>query len=164
MLKDGGSGRVGQTGAYLKPTRGPGANEGTIYAVVGSSGFATFASGARHAAMHIQLIQLGSLVLDVDGNRLDARFVRETGAIDDAFTIVKGGLLIERVQIANGQATVAFKTLDGRTYRVECAPGFAPQVWNDVSGPIPGTGGVVQWTGPVPPGAARHFFRAVQSN
>jgi hypothetical protein len=162
MLKDGGSGRVGQTGAYLKPTRGPGANEGTIYSVVGSSGFATFPSGSRHAAMHVQLLQMGSLVLDIDGNRLDGRFVRETGAIDDAFTIVKGGLLVERLQIANGQATVAFKTLDGRSYRVECSSGVAPQTWADISGPIPGTGGVVQWTGPVPPGAARHFFRAVQ--
>jgi hypothetical protein len=30
------------------------------------------------------------MVLDVDGNQLDAKFLRETGAIADSFTIVKG--------------------------------------------------------------------------
>jgi hypothetical protein len=34
-------------------------------------------------------MQLGSLVLDIDGNRLDATFVRENGAVDDYFTILK---------------------------------------------------------------------------
>ena len=161
MLKDGGSGRPGQGGPYLKPTRGPGANQGAVYAVVGSSGFATFPTG-RHPVMHAQILQTGSLVLDIDGNRLDAKFLRETGAIEDSFTIVKGGLFIERIQIAGGQATAWFKTLAGRTYRVECAPDLGAGGWQDVSGPIPGTGAVVMWSGAVPAGAGKHFFRAVQ--
>ena len=37
-----------------------------------------------HSALHI-----GSLVLDVNGGRLDAKMIRETGAIDDYFSIVK---------------------------------------------------------------------------
>ena len=40
--------------------------------------------------MFISLDELGSLVLDIEGSRLDARFLRETGEIDDSFTILKG--------------------------------------------------------------------------
>jgi hypothetical protein len=162
MLKDGGSGRPGDTGPYLKPTRGPGAHEGSLYAVVGSSGFATFATGSRHVAMHTQLLQLGSLIIDIDGNRMDAWFLRETGAIEDRFTVVKGGLLLERLQMAGGAVTASFKTLPGRTYRVECSPGVDPPAWVNVSGPLAGTGAIVNWTGPAPPGAVRHFYRVVQ--
>jgi hypothetical protein len=32
---------------------------------------------------------LGSLVIDVDGDRLDARFLDDLGAVRDTFTIVK---------------------------------------------------------------------------
>jgi predicted phage tail protein len=40
--------------------------------------------------MFISLNNLGSMVLDVNGNSLDAKFVRENGAIADSFRIVKG--------------------------------------------------------------------------
>jgi cellulose 1,4-beta-cellobiosidase len=40
--------------------------------------------------MFISLNNLGSMVIDIDGNRLDAKFLRETGAIGDYFTIIKG--------------------------------------------------------------------------
>ncbi|MEO8348372.1 MAG: fibronectin type III domain-containing protein, partial [Acidobacteriota bacterium] len=89
MIKNGGSGRPAGTGAYAKPTGGLGAHEGAVYAVAGSSGQASGGT-LNHPAMFISLNQLGSMVLDVDGNRLDAKFLRETGAIDDSFTIVKG--------------------------------------------------------------------------
>jgi hypothetical protein len=39
--------------------------------------------------MYLSLLELGSLVLDVDGNRLDATFIDDTGAIRDTFTIEK---------------------------------------------------------------------------
>jgi hypothetical protein len=42
-----------------------------------------------HPAMFISLNNLGSLVLDIQGSRLDAKFIRETGATDDYFTIIK---------------------------------------------------------------------------
>ena len=89
MKKNGGDGRPGGSGAYTKPTRGPSAHEGAVYVVAGSSG-TTSGGPLNHPAMYTSLNQLGSLVLDVNGNRLDARFVRETGAIDDSFTIIKG--------------------------------------------------------------------------
>jgi hypothetical protein len=89
MVKDAGSGRPLGTGAYSKPTGGLGPHEGAVYAVAGSSGQASGGT-LNHPAMFISLNQLGSMVLDVDGNRLDAKFLRETGAIDDSFTILKG--------------------------------------------------------------------------
>jgi hypothetical protein len=38
---------------------------------------------------YLSLNQLGSLVLDIDGNRLDAKFLRSDGTIGDDFTILK---------------------------------------------------------------------------
>ena len=91
MKKDGGSGRADGTGAYNKPTLGPGANEGAVYAVAGSSG--QISGGTlNHPAMFISLNNLGSMVLDVNGNTLDAKFLRENGAVVDYFRIVKGAV------------------------------------------------------------------------
>ena len=89
MIKDSGSGRPSGTGAYSKPSSGIAPHEGAVYTVAGSSGQAS-GGALNHPAMFISLNQLGSMVLDVDGNRLDAKFLRETGAIDDSFTILKG--------------------------------------------------------------------------
>lgn len=89
MIKNSGSGRPSGTGAYVKPSSGIAPHEGAVYAVAGSGGQAS-GGALNHPAMFISLNQLGSMVLDVDGNRLDAKFLRETGAIDDSFTILKG--------------------------------------------------------------------------
>lgn len=93
---DGGSGREGGTGVYSKPAGLP-ANQGAVYAVAGNGGqVSNWAGGSTaefnptpHPAMFYSARHLGSLVLDVDGNRLDAKMIRETGAVDDYFTIVK---------------------------------------------------------------------------
>ena len=91
MKKDGGSGRIDGSGAYNKPTLGPGVHEGAVYAVAGSSG--QIAGGTlNHPAMFISLNNLGSMVLDVNGDTLDAKFLRENGAIADYFRIVKGAI------------------------------------------------------------------------
>lgn len=89
MKKNGGSGRADDTGAYTKPTLGPGTHEGAVYAVAGSSG--QISGGLlNHPAMFISLNNLGSMVLDVNGNTLDAKFLRENGEVWDYFRIVKG--------------------------------------------------------------------------
>jgi hypothetical protein len=59
-----------------------------VYIVAGSSG-QTGGGTLDHKAMFLSLNNLGSMVLDIDGSRLDARFLRETGAIGDSFAIVK---------------------------------------------------------------------------
>jgi predicted phage tail protein len=92
MQKDGGSGREDGTGAYRKPSAGPAPHEGAVYAVAGSSG-QTSGGTLNHPAMFISLNVLGSMVLDVDGNRLDAVFLDSTGVRRDYFTLVKGTTL-----------------------------------------------------------------------
>lgn len=89
MIKNSGSGRPAETGAYTKPTSGTAPHEGAVYAVAGSSGQVSGGT-LNHPAMFISLNNLGSMVLDVDGSRLDAKFLRENGTIPDSFTILKG--------------------------------------------------------------------------
>lgn len=87
-----GSGRdIDGTNAYRKPenfTGAPIGHQGAIYAVPGSSG--QISGGTlNHPAMFVSLNNLGSMVLDITANRLDAVFLRETGASNDWFTIRK---------------------------------------------------------------------------
>jgi len=85
---DGGSGRENDTGAYKKPTGGPVEHQGAVYAVVGSSG-QTSGGTLNHPAMFVSLNNLGSMVLDISSNRLDAKFIRENGVTNDYFTMLK---------------------------------------------------------------------------
>ncbi|WP_404424738.1 purple acid phosphatase family protein [Nibricoccus sp. IMCC34717] len=82
-----GDGREGGGGPYVKPA-GRVSHGGTVYVVAGSAGKLS-GGQLNHPAHLISLNRLGSLVIDVQGKRLDARFLRETGAIDDHFTILK---------------------------------------------------------------------------
>ncbi|MDQ3061910.1 MAG: fibronectin type III domain-containing protein, partial [Acidobacteriota bacterium] len=91
MKKNSGGGRENIDGAYTKSALSPNLpNQGAVYAVAGSSGQAT-GGLLNHPAMFISLNNLGSMVLDINNNRLDAKFLRENGTIADYFTIIKGG-------------------------------------------------------------------------
>ncbi|MFT6783772.1 MAG: hypothetical protein ACJA1A_003713, partial [Saprospiraceae bacterium] len=83
-----GDGKSDGNGAYAKTITGPDAGDGTVYIATGSAGKITNAP-LDHQAMFYSVAQLGSCVLEVNGNNLDVKFVRETGAIDDYFTITK---------------------------------------------------------------------------
>lgn len=85
MLKNGGNGQADGTGAYVKNSRNP---RRAVYAVTGSSG-QTSGGSLNHPAMFVSLNKLGSMVLDINGNRLDAKFIRETGVVADSFSIIK---------------------------------------------------------------------------
>jgi acid phosphatase type 7 len=85
-----GNGREDGNGAYTKSSTTPIPHAGAVYVVAGSSG-QTSGGTLNHPAMFISLNLLGSLVLDINGTRLDAKFLRNTGAIDDYFTIIKSG-------------------------------------------------------------------------
>ena len=90
MKVDGGSGRVDDTGAYEKPALDA-PHKGAVYAIVGSSSRLSL-NGEIHPAGYIFLEKFGSLVLDINGNRLDARFIDDTtGVVGDYFTMMKGG-------------------------------------------------------------------------
>jgi len=89
MILDAGDGDPAGNGPYGKPTVGPGSHEGAVYVVAGSSG-QTGGGNLNHPVMVRSLNTLGSVVLEVDGTQLDARFLSSTGAILDDFSIVKG--------------------------------------------------------------------------
>jgi hypothetical protein len=85
MQQDGGSGREDESGAYQKSY--PSSDGGTVYIVAGTSGFADTVS--PHPAIYKSLSIPGSLVLDVHGNKLDAKFIDEQGEVKDYFTMKK---------------------------------------------------------------------------
>lgn len=85
MMIDSGDGREGGDGAYRKPGA---TTEGAVYIVAGSSGKTSSAS-LDHPAMYISLLELGSVVLDVDDARLEATFLDDAGSAQDSFTIRK---------------------------------------------------------------------------
>ena len=84
-LIDGGSGS--EPTPYRKSVETPG-HAGAVYTVAGSSG-QTSGGSLNHPAMFLSLNVLGSLVVDVQTNRLDLNFVDSAGAIRDNFTIIK---------------------------------------------------------------------------
>ena len=86
---DGGSGQPDDTGAYEKAVGGV-PHGGAVYAVAGSSG-QTSGGLLNHPAMYISLNELGSMVLDVDGLTLAAKFLDDVGSVRDSFSIVKSG-------------------------------------------------------------------------
>ena len=87
---DHGDGRTNGTGAYLKPAAGLGARRGMVYIVDGSSGAQGGGGFLDHPAMYYSVLTPGSLIIDVDGARLDGTFLSLNGTVDDTFTIIKG--------------------------------------------------------------------------
>src|SRR5205809_1331637 len=87
MIKDSGDGREDGSGAYEKPVALT-PHKGAVYTVAGTSG-QTSGGSLNHPAMYISLNVLGSLVLDIDGSRLDAKFLNSSGSVKDYFTIKK---------------------------------------------------------------------------
>ena len=91
MVKDGGNGVIGSSGAYAKPTSGANAHEGAVYVVAGASG-ALGGGTFDHPVMLVNLVILGSLAIDVQDQQLDLQYIDRSGAIVDSFTMVKGGV------------------------------------------------------------------------
>lgn len=87
MKLDSGDGRTNGTGAYHK-SQGIAANDGTVYAVAGSSGH-TSPGPLNHPAMLVNLEMLGSMIIDVHSNRLDAYFIDPESVAQDHFTVLK---------------------------------------------------------------------------
>lgn len=84
MKVDPGDGREDGTGVYRKNQEG----HGVVYTVAGNAGQVTGGS-LDHPAHYVSFNDLGTMVIDIQGNRLDAIFLREDGQIPDHFTILK---------------------------------------------------------------------------
>jgi hypothetical protein len=88
MILDGGDGDPASDGAYEKPQLGASPHDGAVHAVAGSSG--QISGGLlNHPVMVRSLNVLGSLVIDVDGSELDARFLDAAGVVRDTFALHK---------------------------------------------------------------------------
>src|SRR6185369_3761406 len=87
---DHGNGRTNGMGPYLKPAGGLGARSGTVYVVDGSSGGQYGGGPLNHPAMYYSVLTPGSLIIDVDGLRIDATFLSGSGTTDDTFASIKG--------------------------------------------------------------------------
>lgn len=85
-----GNGQEAGDGVYMKPSTIKAEHSGTVYVVAGSSGSVSGSVIGVHPAMETSIRQMGSVVLDITGNRLDMVFLNKTGVILDSFSIVKG--------------------------------------------------------------------------
>jgi hypothetical protein len=101
--------------------------------------------------MFISLNELGSLILDVDGARLDASFLDANGGIGDSFTIIKpGGFLRPKItsyQMLGGVLSLSWTSRPGRTYLVERALSLYSPEWEAVGPAIIAIGETTSWSG-----------------
>ena len=89
MKKNPGDGSATGDGAYRKPVAVGAPRAGAVYVVAGTAGSVRWGP-LNHPAMAVSINKtLGSMVLDVNGSRLDAMFLDSTGNIRDDFTILK---------------------------------------------------------------------------
>ncbi len=78
-------------------------NHGTVYVVAGSAGAdGGVQTGYPHNALPFSIDDGGMFFFEVQGNRLNAKFIRRTGAIDDQFTIMKDVNKKDSINIAPG--------------------------------------------------------------
>jgi hypothetical protein len=81
-------------------------NHGTVYVVAGSSGASGGTqSGYPHDALPFAFNDGGMLYLEVEGNRMDAKFIRRTGVISDQFTMMKDVNKTTNLSINAGAST-----------------------------------------------------------
>lgn len=89
MVLDAGDGHPHGDGPYRKHD-----HRGAVYTVAGSSGKVTVAP-LDHPAMFTSLPELGSVVLDVAGSRMDVVFVSSTGTALDTYRLEKANLFAD---------------------------------------------------------------------
>jgi len=91
MLVNGNNGNDTEGNAYIKYTQGEDANKGAVYAVVGCSGQKGNTNHPlNHPVMYMSTEDYhGSMVIDLEGMELTARFIDTTGTTLDEFTIRK---------------------------------------------------------------------------
>ena len=83
-------------------------NHGTVYVVAGSSGAGTASTYSQfndpNGSHPFSLNAGGCFILDIQGNRLDAKFLRDNGTIGDKFTIMKDVNVFKDTVILTGQS------------------------------------------------------------
>jgi hypothetical protein len=135
MILDGGHGHESVDRPYRKPAGGLGANQGSVFAVCGCSGQGGFFQIARHPVMRVATTGYGSMVIDIDGDRLDAKFLRHTGQVDDQFAIVKSANptgVRPALQITRTETSARLRWPTSRLpFELEAAPAPAEN-WSEI--------------------------------
>jgi len=88
-LVEPGDGDPAGDGAYRKEATGLSPHSGAVF-VVNGSGSEVRNTTLNHPAMLVGLLELGSVIVDVDGNTLTAQFLNSAAQVKDTFRIVKG--------------------------------------------------------------------------
>ncbi len=158
MALDSGSGISNLGEAYRKSGPGPVPHDGTVAVVNGASG--TAGSGSlNHPIMIRSLSKLGSVVIDVEDQQLDLKYLDRDGGIQDLFTIVKGGVspvVTTRIPLPTA-ANWSFEDTNTDLGTAWRQPGFDDSGWNTGNGPLGFGSSLVQTTvssgssGSVPP-------------
>jgi hypothetical protein len=84
------NGNYNQGQHYVKYLNGT--NDGTVYVVCGNSGSSETGASLNHPVMIASdggSNAFGSMLIEVNGNRLDCKYLRSTGVVYDEFTIIK---------------------------------------------------------------------------
>ena len=168
MIKDAGGGQVGETGAYVKAGAGSEPHQGAVYVVAGNAGWTLGANHQpSHAAMYYSALTVGSLVIDVNGNRLDAKYLNSNGDVDDEFTIIKGvtpePLRVTAFVKDGDNVTIAWRSRVGQAYRVQRAAALASVTnWQPASPVITATGATTSWTTDEDGNPPANYYRIVE--
>ncbi len=83
---------------YYKYSNKLAPNEGAVYAVIGSSSKVDGGLG-NHPAHAVSIFEHGSLIVDVEGDRLDARFINDKMQVLDNFSIIKGHDTAKKIKL-----------------------------------------------------------------
>ncbi len=160
MVLDSGSGCAASAGPYRKAAGGLGAHGGTVYAVCGCSGRGESGGMPTHPAMTVSLGGYGSMVVEINGLQLRARFLRPSTDIEDDFTLDKSmpTSVRPRVRIARSLqgAEVGWPT-SNPAYTLECAETLSPTAWQNAGEPVRTNGRQNVVT--IATNAANRFFR-----
>ncbi|MCG6888232.1 MAG: metallophosphoesterase family protein [Gammaproteobacteria bacterium] len=131
---DPGDGRGNGDGVYRKESN----PEGAVYVLAGSSGKIDY-TPIHHPANFIEDEVLGSMVIDVEGDRMDVRMLRENGTVQDYFSITKAPQANQapRVNAGNNQSaeTGVAINLDATVNDDGLPAGVLTYDWIKVSGP-----------------------------
>jgi acid phosphatase type 7 len=86
-------------------------NEGVIYVVngVGGSNGGSQATYPHDAMVYSNNINAGSMYLEIEGNRLDAKFITEDGNIKDQFTILRDVNQKQVLKLEANQNTISLQ-------------------------------------------------------
>jgi hypothetical protein len=95
---------------YVKDSKLPD-NKGIIYVVngVGAANGGSQSAYPHNAMVYSNNVNAGSLYLEIEGNRLDAKFITEDGSIKDQFTILKDVNQKQVLKLESNQNSVSLQ-------------------------------------------------------